>query len=248
MSDQRDDSPGTKRWGMRRVGGVAGILFVASVVVAPDPSVREGSSPDRIRQFYLDNRQALGLMLILTAIAYVLFLYFSIVLQRETQRKGTSSDSMATLLLMSTVLISAFYVLGAALRVVPATAAEAGASGVLMESVFHITNTVNDGLIKVGTYWRGAMLASAAILILQTRTVSRPVGWFAAILAVGSFVGGFSFVESPLDSVFGAVGYASFLLFHLWVLVVSVVLVLGRDRGRSGGLRTKDADPAPARR
>ncbi len=223
MTDARDSSIRLRRW-----GGVAGILFVACALAAPDPSVREGASPDRIRQFFVDNQQALGLMLILIGIGYVLFLYFSIVLQSEARRIETRSDSIAILMLISAALIAGFFVLGTALRAIPATAAGAGASAPLLESVFHITNTANDGLVEIATFWRGAMLASAAILTLRTRMIPRWIGWLAALLAAGSFVGGFSFIESPLESVLGGVGFASFALFHLWVLITSVALALGR--------------------
>ncbi len=222
MRQPRHDSIRSRRW-----GGVAGILFVAFALVAPDPAVREGASPDRIRQFFLDSRQSLGLMLILIGIGFVLFLYFSVVLQGTARRIEPRSDSMATLLLVSAALIAGFYVLGAALRSVPATAAGAGASAALLEPVFHITNTANDVLVQIATFWRGAMLVSAGNLILRTAMVPRWIGWMAALLGAGSFLGGVSFIESPLEPALGTLGFTSFILFHLWVLIASVALAIG---------------------
>lgn len=226
MSNKSDDPIEPRRW-----GGFAGILFVVCVLAAPDPSFREGASPDRIRQFYLDNQQALGLMLILIGIGYVLFLFFAIVLQSEARRLESRSDWAATLILISAALIAGFYVLGTALRGIPATAVAAGASVGLLEPVARVADTANDGLVEIATYWRGALLASAAVLIVRTRVVYRWIGWMAAILAVTSFAGGFSFIESPFQSSLGGVGFASFALFHLWVLITSVALALGRRTG-----------------
>ncbi len=223
MSDQRDGSIKMRRW-----GGLAGILFVACVLAAPDPSVREGASPDRIRQFYLDNQEALGLMLILIGIGYVFFLFFSIVLHAEARHTENRPSSIATLLLVSAALIAGFYVLGTALRAIPASAAAAGASVALLEPVARVADGANDGLVEIATFWRGAMLASAAILILRTRMVPRWIGWIGAVLALASFAGAFSFVKSPLQSVLGGVGFASFALFHLWVLIAGIALAVAR--------------------
>lgn len=226
ISNERGDSIKLRRW-----GGLAGILFVVCLLAAPDPSLREGASPDQIRQFYLDNQQGLGFMLILIGIGYVLFLFFSIVLQSEARRPESRSEWAATLMLISAALIAGFYVLGTALRGIPANAVAAGASDALLESVARVADTANDGLVEIATFWRGAMLASAAVLIARSRVVPRWIGWMAAVLAVTSFAGGFSFIESPLQSALGAVGFASYALFYLWVLITSGALAFARRAG-----------------
>lgn len=235
MSIERDHSIKLRRW-----GGWAGILFVACLLAAPDPSLREGVSADQIRQFYLDNQQTLGFMLILVGIGYVSFLFFSIVLQSEALRPEDRSGWAATLMLISAVLIAGFYVLGTALRALPAKAAAAGASAAVLEPVARLADTANDGLVEISTYWRGALLASAAVLILSTKVVARWIGWIAFVLSATSFAGAFSFIESPLESGLGAVGFASYLLFHLWVLIASIALVFGRRRAVTG----QDREPA----
>jgi hypothetical protein len=227
----------------RRLGGLAGILFIVCVLAAPDPSLREGASPDQIRQFYLDNQQALGLMLTLVGIGYVLFLIFSTALQSTARDPESRSDWAATLMLVSAALIAGFYVLGAALRLTPAAGVAAGASAALLEPMARVAETANNGFIEMATYWRGAMLASAAFIILRTRLVPKWIGWMAAVLAVTSFAGGFSFVESPLQSPLGGVGFASFALFHLWILIASVALAFG-GRRVSASVNALDVEPA----
>lgn len=219
MNDGRDGSTEMRRW-----GGLAGILFVACLLAAPDPSHREGASPDQIRQFYLENQRALGMMLILIGIGYVSFLFFDIVLQSEARRPGSRSDWAAVLMVISAALIAGFYVLGTALRGIPGAAVAAGASSGLLEPVARMAETANDSLIEIATYWRGAMLGSAAVLIVKTRVVHRWIGWMAAILATTSLAGGFSFIESPLQSALEGAGFASFALFHLWILITGIAL------------------------
>lgn len=214
----------------RRLGALAGFVFVASLLVAPDPSLPEGATASQTRQFYLDSQQDLGLMLVLVGVGYVLFMYFVAVFQAEGRRTGSGTDSAATLILMSAALIAGFYVLGSALRAVPATGAAAGASVALVEVVARTAESSSDAIVEISTYWRGLLLAASAALIHRSMVVPKWVGWLAALLAVTSFAGGFSFVDSPLQDPLGTLGFVSYVLFHLWVLVASVTLALGGRR------------------
>jgi hypothetical protein len=67
----------------------------------------------------------------------------------------------------------------------------------------------------------------------------------AAVLAFGALIGAVTFVESALAPLMVVLGYGSYVLFHVWVFLASIVLAV-----RSGGALRRDAtdrEPVPMR-
>ncbi len=68
----------------------------------------------------------------------------------------------------------------------------------------------------------------------------RSLGWTAAALALGALVGpALGWFESPVQPLGFVLGYGSFVAFHFWVLVTSIVLIL--RAGAPGEVRDLDA-------
>jgi hypothetical protein len=80
-----------------------------------------------------------------------------------------------------------FYVLGTALRTVPAFAlvtAETEAAQVRTWGLF--TEASFDTLVEAGTFWRGVMLGAVSLVVLRYGGLPRWLGWTAAVLALGA--------------------------------------------------------------
>lgn len=231
-----------------RLAAFTGVLFVALVLVAPEPNVgAERPSAEQVKQFYLDNQQSFRASLLLVGLAYAFFLCFLAVLRSELRRAEGANGTLSSLAMGSGLLLAGFYVLGNALHVVPAVVtadtdpAQAETWRVFGEESF-------DTLVEASTFWVGVMMAAVSLGVLRHGGLPRWLGWSAAVIGAAALVGPIGFVESPVQPVMEALGFGSKIAFVFWILVASIALTVRVGRSSaSQAIARESFDSAGAR-
>lgn len=216
-----------------RLAPATGVLFFALVMAAPEPRpAGEPPSPTAIKQFYLENEQSFRLSLLLVGLAYAFFLVFLIVLTTNLRRAEGGDRTLSALAVASGALVAGFHVLGTVFEAVPGLEIVTPRTDPAQAETFRLFATESfDTLVEVSTFWRGVMLAAVALIVLRYGGLPRWLGWTAAALAFGALVGpALGWFESPVQPVGFVLGYGSFIAFHFWVLVTSIVLTVQAGR------------------
>lgn len=223
-------------WSPSRLAAASGIPFFALIMAAPEPRPA-GHPPSalEIKRFYLENQQSFRLSLLLVGLAYAFFLVFVAVVSVRLRAVDPGEVILSALALASGVLVAGFYVLGAAVEAVPGLDLVTPRTDPAQAEAWRLFATESfDTLVEVSTFWRGVMLGAVSLLVLKYGGIPRWLGWTAAALAFGALVGpALGWFESPVEPLGFVLGYGSFIAFHVWVLVTSILLVL--RAGRSSG-------------
>ncbi len=178
-------------------------------------------------------------LLLSAGLASAALLWFVGTLSAEIRRREGADGTFAAVALGSGILVVAFAGLGAALRVVPSLGVSEDAALPNVGSAAFV-EVANNELIHIGTFWRGSLMAAVALIMVRSAGPGRWYGGLSAVLAAASFLGGLSFVASPVVSAATAVGFASYIAFHFWVALGGVVLA-ALSRSLPGTRRAQDA-------
>jgi hypothetical protein len=217
----------------RRLAAASGILFFALVMAAPEPRpTGDPPSPLDIKRFYLENEQSFRLSLLLVGLGYALFLVFMAVASARLRTVERGDGTLSALAMASGALVAGFYVLGTALEAVPGLELVTPRTDPAQAETWRLFASESfDTLVEVSTFWRGVMLAAVSLVVLRYGGLPRWLGWTAAALAFGALVGpALGWFESPVQPVGFVLGYGSFIAFHFWVLLTSIVLTLRAGR------------------
>ena len=222
-----------------RLAAASGVIFVAVLMVAPDPDIGiENPSAEQVREFYLSHEQSFRAALLLGGLAYSLFLLFLTVLRARLRRAENGDLSVTALAMAAGVLVAAFQVVGTTLWAVPALVLTSDSSPTRAEAAAMVAASSN-GIVEMATFWRGLLLGAVAVVVLRHGAMPRWLGWTAAVLSAGALIGAVGFVESPVAQVATGVGFGSYVGFHAWTLAASIVMAV-----RSSGTVATPADPA----
>ena len=226
-----------------RLAALSGVVFVALIMAAPYPNIGiESPSVEELKDFYLDNEQNFSVAFLLGGLAYAFFLVFLMILRTQLRKAEGRDGTLAALALGAGVLVAGFQVLGTSLWAAPGLELTSQSDAAEVEAAASLAASSN-ALIEIATFWRGLLLAAVALAVLRYAAMPRWLGWMAAVLAFGALIGAVGFVESPLAPVMGVLGFGSYVLFHFWVFLASIVLAV-----RSGGTfrrNATDREPVP---
>ena len=165
-------------------------------------------------------------LLLSAGLGAMALLWFLAVLCARLRAREGNEGTFSGLAMASGLLVVAFYALGSALRVVPGLGISEDVAPSPAASSIVFAEVANNVLLHIATFWRGSLLAAVALVALQHGGLPLWFGWLTAALALGSFVGAISFIDSPIASTMTMVGYGSYIGFHFWVLVAGVVLAV----------------------
>jgi hypothetical protein len=209
------------RW--LQVGGVAGIVFVVLVwayvlwapltVSTPEPPF-DGPAKDWLA-YAQATRSANFVAAPLITIALFAFLLFAVSLSVKLRPSGEGPNIPSTL-----VLLMAGLMIGLIMA----------ATGVSLAASFRIADLsatsaslmfgLDNGLFVMTWLAIGGLLAAAGVGGLTSRTLPAWLSWPAPVIAVGFLVA----ASLPLT----ALWFAPYILFYVWVVAVSVVLIRTR--------------------
>lgn len=200
-------------------------LFLASSFFEPTGLHVSSASAERVRDFYAERQRSIHIMLILVGLAHAAFVWFLAVLVTHLRRTETSPGGLSWLAFGSGLLAAGFYTVGATLLALPAESPTEWDPATVRTLALAGSASLNL-LVEMSTFWRGLLMGAVSILIFKHRALPVWLAWVGAALAVAAFVGSVGFVESPISDVMVALGFGSFVVFPLWVLLISIALFI----------------------
>lgn len=231
--DGGDVAVQARRWD--QVTAIAGIVFIALVVASfftPDTPSAD-SSTETIAAALAADRSAHQVSLLLGFVADIAFLVFLTGLWSRLRRYEGSGGMFSGLFVVAgavfvaTILVSE----GLYLALVQGAGAAADEPGVLRTLVV-LDNWVGAATVPAGV----AMFLGATMAVLTTRALPAWVGWLSGVTGLLLVVSLGAVFDDTEEGVLGFAGFGGFLLFLVWVLATSIVLLL---RGR------RDPSPEP---
>ena len=209
-----------------RLDAAAGIAFVALILIAAfvpgDPPVATDSVTD-IRDFFKDERESLQAATFFTGLAALAFLWFLGTLRGRLRAAEGPPGRLTAVAFGSGLVLVALALVGQALFLAPTlhlSELDDGTVRALFDSSTYVF-----ALISFPT---AGLLAATAAVSLRTGALPRAVGALSAVIAACQVIAALS-VYGEDDSFFaigGGAGFVSFLLFLVWVLVVSITMLV----------------------
>jgi hypothetical protein len=209
------------RW--LQVGGVAGIVFVVLVwayvlwapltVSTPEPPF-DGPAKDWLA-YAQATRSANFVAAPLITIALFAFLLFAVSLSVKLRPSGEGPNIPSTL-----VLLMAGLMIGLIMAATGVSLAASFRIADLSATSASLMYGLDNGLFVMTWLAIGGLLAAAGVGGLTSRTLPAWLSWPAPVIAVGFLVA----ASLPLT----ALWFAPYILFYVWVIAVSVVLIRTR--------------------
>jgi hypothetical protein len=217
-----------ERWAAA-TGIVFFVLLVAAVLIVPAAPPKADDSVAKITSYYVDHREALLFAGYLNGLALAAGLWFLGSLRSflRTAEGGTGR--------LSAVAFGAGLVSGAVALVASVAASAvafniAGTKGsdAVVRALFDLTS------MAAGYIWFPIAIWSAATGTVAWRTLALPK-WYAQLsllFAIAFLVAGTSiYVNTGFLATGGVYGFIAFIVFGLWVLVTSILLVQRVGKG-----------------
>lgn len=221
------------RW--ERLGASTGIAFVVAVIAAfilqpPPPDV--DASAREVSQFFVDHQGGVRVTVAVLSLALFFFLWFLGSLHGTFSAAEGGGGRLSAILLAGGIIV-----LVAILIAVTTAAVAAFRPQELSPDVIVALNDLGQLSVGVAAFAFVAFFASAALLTLRTGALPAWLGWLAAVTAVFNGLGiGNIFTASGAFAADGILGFlVPFILFLLWFLAASVVLVRGTGTRNRGG-------------
>ena len=211
-----DDSK-WERWGA--LGGILFVVLVLTSALLPgSPPTTSDPTSDMVK-FVADKGDELRYAGYLGAVAVVPFFWFLASLWRMLRRDEGGAPRLTVMAALGGAFAAFFGALGGILlAVMPIIGVKTlGAAGV---RTFYIMATCVGFLTLFGV---ATLILASSIVFLRSRAMPTVVGWYGVLAAVVALVGGAATV-STRDAIF-TVGFISFLLATLWLLIVSILML-----------------------
>ena len=209
-----------------RWSALGGIIFVVLLLVAglmPGSPPKTGDSAAKIADFIADKGDRLRWAGYIGALAVVAFFWFLGGVWRVLRRAEGGSPRLTVVALSGALFASVMATLGGLGLGVLGITGVAGAGGRSTTRFIYILSTN----VAVATVFGMAVFVAAfSAVILRTGFLPKVLGWIGAVIAVAAIASG-GIVASTRE-VFFDLSFGVFFAFSLWLLVVSVMMLLGR--------------------
>jgi hypothetical protein len=217
----------------RRLGGLAGILFVVIALVA---LFLPGSPPkadevDKIAPFFTDKRGSILASNYLLGLAFAFFLLFLGSLRAQLGAAGREGTRPGSAALAGGVAAVALVLAGTAvLNAAVFRVADAGDANLNL-ALYDVSND----LFFMSSFAFAAFFAGAALAIASTGALPSalaPAGLVVALISVVSAVG--LFAKSGFFAIGGAAGFIVPLASLIWVIAASIAMLRAAPEPRPG--------------
>ena len=206
-----------------RYGLAAGIVFVVLVVIAaliggspPKPT----DSAAKVFSFFRDNQDALKVGSYLNGLAAVAFLWFlGSIWARMRRAEGTGSRVSVVALVGGVGALGMAFVGNA---VSAYLALYVGLLGPSTKSLYQLAVV----FLAFASFFLAVFTSATSVTILRYGFVERWMGWAGEVIAVLWLIAGIGVADD--NTTIFTVGFVAFLLWAIWLLVLSVLL-LTRD-------------------
>ena len=215
----------------RRITAAAGILGVILLVVGQAlvlnaPTI--DSSASEIRTWSADNISLVLTAVFLLAAGFTIQLVFWVGLREVLRGSNPGTGLLSTAGLFGAALLTAVGLAGFASSGV--LAFDASRIGDDSARLLNDLTFISVNLSSIAT---ALALGAFAAAILRSRSMPAWLGWAAAVTAVVHLISGGAFARSGLLSPQGIGIYVAPVLYYLWVVVSSVILLRGGSSQRT---------------
>ena len=215
-----------RRW-VPTLSALSGLVFAALIVLAPEPAgPGEHASAETIALFYEANGQAIRTALVITAVGYMFFVWFSALLTTHLRGRDGSGASVTRIAIAAAVLITAFQVAGTALWAAPSLVDVSGRDPAEVGSLAAFGSLSQEALVVTASFWRALLLGAVGIAVVRIGMLNRWFGWLTLLLAAVSLIAPIGLGATEKNELISALGFTSHLAFYAWVAVASVVLAV----------------------
>ena len=215
-----------------RWAAVAGLVFTALVVASffmPDIPSSDSPAEDIAAQLAADNT-AHRLSLLLGFLADVAFLVFLAGLWSRLRRGEGPAGMFAALVLAAGAAFVTLMLISGGLHLALVQYASGQHDPAVLPALTDLNQWVGAAILAPSV----AMFLGATVAILTTRALPRWLGWLAAATAVLQLISLAGVFQTTVEGVVGIAAFVGFLLFLVWVLATSVVLLLRPGRQPAG--------------
>ena len=216
-----------------RWAAVAGLVFTALVVASiftPDVPSSDSPAEDIAAELAADSA-AHQISLLLGFLADIAFLVFLAGLWSRLRRgEGPAGMIAALVLAAGAALVALMLVTGSLYMALLQYASGGQPDPAVLHALTVLNEWVGGALLPAGV----AMFLGAAMAILTTRALPQWLGWLAAATALLQLISLAGVFQTTIEGVVGIAAFGGFLLFLVWVLATSIVLLLPHGRPPAG--------------
>jgi hypothetical protein len=237
-SEPLGPTPGQVRTGVAtgrpdRWAAVAGLVFTALVLASffmPDVPTSDSPAED-IGARLAEDSTAHRLSLLLGLLSDVAFLVFLAGLWSRLRRAEGPAGMFAALVLTAGGAFVALMLISGGLHLALVQYASGGQHDpAVLPALADLNQWVGATILAPSV----AMFLGATMAILTTRALPPWLGWLAAATAVLQLIALAGVFQATIEGVVAIAAFAGFLLFLVWVLATSIVLLLRPGRQPAG--------------
>lgn len=226
------------------VAATMGLVFFLLTFVATIPFETRGIEPstatdDSVRALYRENAASVRAYTLLMAAGWASFLWFLAALSTRLGAAGPSLGTAIVGLGASVAVLQTFWTL--ATGAIAFTDLATIPDGAVV-AWYTIGSQLGNVGIEVTTFFRGLFLLAVGSAARITRGLPSWLAWAALVIGALAALAGFGLATDATKAYAFVPGFASHILFYLWVGAVGGVLAWHSIKGDTGPQRAK---PAP---
>ncbi len=210
-----------------RYGALGGILFVVLVIasiVIPGSTPKSSDSAAKIVKYFRDHQDGIEVAAFVGGLATLPILWWAGSLWARLRRAEGGQPRLALIAVLGLLFGGAGQLVSGAITATVAlelnTVSASGAK-------FFFVLSMAAG--SAGLVGLAVLVLATSMLVLRTRVFPVWLGWVGIVDAVAFLVASYA-VASTSDAIAG-VGFASFIIWAVWIIVLSVIMFRAVDRG-----------------
>ena len=216
------------RW--ERYGALGGILFVIMVVVTiflPGSSPMASDSPAKILKYFHDHKSSIEVASFIGVLASVPILLWAGSLWARLHRAGDSQYRLALIAVLGLLLGGAGNFTQTATTA--AVALEVKNVAPTQAKFFFV---LGSGFASAGAIGLAVLVLATSMAVFRYGAFPKWVGWIGVLNGILFLIAGYS-IATTGDAI-GAFGFASFIVWAIWLLITSILMFRAKDADAIG--------------
>ena len=212
------------RW--ERLAAASGILFVVSLIIqgvllGTPPKVDDSTAT--IAAYFTDHRTKLLASWYIVGLGIVFFFWFLGSLRHTLTQAEGGTGRLSTVAFGAGVAAAALAMVTGGVQTALAFKAAGEGNPAVVRAFFDLSNMVD----TMTGFPLAAFILATSVVMIRTSAVSRWLGWAGLLVGLAILISSAAiFPESgPLASK-EVVGYIAFILFGVWLLATSIIMVV----------------------
>jgi hypothetical protein len=201
-------------------GAVLFIVLVIASIVIPGSTPMASDSAAKILKYFRDHKDSIELAAFIGGLAAIPILWWAGSLWARLSRAERGQPRLALIAVLGLVVGGAGQLVSSAILSSVALRLDGvGANGARFFFVLAMAAAA------AGSVGLAVLVLATSVLVFRTGVFPRWVGWLGVIDAIAFLVASYA-VATTSDTI-AAIGFASFILWAIWLLAVSVIIFRG---------------------